>query len=44
MTKFKHFLKFEFEMSINNVLEYENKEQKEIKEKKSDGDDNDWGK
>ena len=26
-----------------NALEYENKEQKEIKEKKSEGDDNDWG-
>ena len=28
-------------MSINNALEYQIKEQKEIKEKKSDGDDND---
>ena len=30
-------------MAIKNILEYENKEQKEIKEKKSEGDDNDWG-
>ena len=29
---------------MNNVLEYENKEQKEIEKKKSEGDDNDWGK
>ena len=30
-------------MTIKTALEYQNKEQKEIKEKKSEGDDNVWG-